>query len=79
LLGFRPGDEVEVSGAARRTPAAGGDVPAAFAEPEEGGVFAAFAGEEVVGFGALSGEKGASGQAVVGYAAEMGIEAGFEG
>jgi hypothetical protein len=68
-----PGDEVEVSGAARGAPAAGGDVPAVLAEEEEGGIFAALAGEEMRGLGALAGTGGATGEEVVGPAAEAGV------
>ena len=66
--GAVPGDEVEVAGEALGAPAAGDDGVAEAAEVEEGGVFAALAGEEVGGLGAVA----------VGAGAEGSVDAAFE-
>ena len=67
--GAVPGDEVEVSEEAAGAPAAGDDGVAEPAEVEEGGVFAALAGEEV------GWERGFA----VGAGADGGVEVALEG
>jgi CTP synthase len=64
-----PGDEIEVAGQAAGAPAAGDDGVAETAEVEEGGVFAAGAGEQVRGGGVTG----------VGAGAERSVEAAFKG
>jgi hypothetical protein len=63
-----PGNEIEVAGVAFRAPAAGDEGVTEGAKMEEGGVFAAFAGEEVR----------CDGTRAVGAGAEPSVKAAFE-